>query len=318
MKVGIIGSGLVGATAAYALIMRGVGSEIVLVDLNRERSEAEADDLLHAVPFSNPYEIRAGDYSQLKGSQVVIVTAGANQKPGETRLQLLGRNAQILSQIVPEVLRYAPDTILLVASNPVDVLTHMAARSAREAGIAPGKVFGSGTILDTARFRALLGRAIGVDAQHVHAYVIGEHGDSEVLTWSLASVGGIPFDEFCQAQHLDICGEERQSIDQQVRRAAYKIIEGKGATYYGIGSALARIVDAILKNQRALLTVCTPVDEIEGVRDVTISLPHLVGGRGILSSFPLPLNDEERQQLRASAQVVRAALNQLDQAKAIQ
>jgi L-lactate dehydrogenase len=317
MKVGIIGSGMVGATAAYALIMRGVGSEIVLVDLNRERSEAEADDLLHAVPFSNPYEIRAGDYSQLKGSQVVIITAGANQKPGETRLQLLGRNATILSQIVPEVLRYAPDTILLVASNPVDVLTHMAARYARQAGLAPGKVFGSGTILDTARFRALLGRAIGVDAQHVHAYVIGEHGDSEVLTWSLVSVGGIPLDEFCAAQHLDICGEERQAIDQQVRRAAYKIIEGKGATYYGIGSALARIVDAILKNQRALLTVCTPVDEIEGVQDVTISLPHLVGGRGILSSFPLPLNDEERQQLRASAQVVRTALDQLDQERAI-
>ncbi|MGE5223654.1 MAG: L-lactate dehydrogenase [Omnitrophica WOR_2 bacterium] len=312
MKVGIIGSGLVGATAAYALVMRGIGREIILVDVNKERSTSEAEDILHAVPFSNPMQVYAGDYEDLAGSSIVIITAGANQKPGETRLQLLGRNAAILKQIIPGIIQHAPEAILLVASNPVDILTHLAWQFAKEAGIPSNHIFGSGTTLDTARFRALLGRHLGVDAQHIHGYVIGEHGDSEVLTWSLVSVGGIPLDEFCRRSNVDLCGSSRQEIDRQVRQAAYTIIQGKGATYYGIGSALARIVEAVLKDQRAILTICTPEADVAGVKDVTVSLPHLIGGQGILSIFPLPLDEQEENLLHNSAAIVRKALDEYE------
>jgi len=313
MKVSIVGAGMVGATAAYAMVMRGVGREIVLVDVNKERAQAEADDILHASPFANPYMVHAGDYPDVSGSQVVIITAGANQKPGESRLELLGRNEAIFRQILPNVLENAPGAILLITSNPVDVMTHLTARIAAEYNIPKNRVFGSGTTLDTARFRALLGRRLGIDAHHVHGYVVGEHGDSEVLTWSLVSIGGIPMEVFCEEQRIDLCGEEQEVIDKEVRNAAYTIISGKGSTYYGIGSALARIVEAILKDQRAVLTVCTPVAEVAGVKDVTVSLPQLIGGQGVISSFPLPLNDVEQAKLRNSAQIVRKAVEQLEQ-----
>ncbi|MBC8098941.1 MAG: L-lactate dehydrogenase, partial [Armatimonadetes bacterium] len=234
------------------------------------------------------------------------------QKPDETRLQLLGRNAAIFREIVPEILRSAPDAILVVATNPVDIMTHLTARFAAELGIASGRVVGSGTTLDTARFRALLGRHVGVDAHHIHGYVIGEHGDSEVLTWSLATVAGLPLDDFCQKRGIELNDEVRAKIDDGVRRAAYHIIGGKGATYYGIGSALARIVDVILHDQRAILTVCTPIADIAGVRDVTVALPHLVGGGGVMETFMPPLNDDEQGALHRSATLIRGLINDLD------
>jgi L-lactate dehydrogenase len=184
MKTGIVGSGFVGATAAYALVMRGVGRRLVLVDQNRARAESEADDILHAVPFANPLEVSAGDYEDLAGCGVVVVSAGVGQKPGETRLQLLERNAHVFKQVIPNILQHAPQAILLIATNPVDVMTHVAARYAAEFGVAASRVIGSGTTLDTARFRSLIGRKLNVDSQHIHAYVLGEHGDSEVLAWS--------------------------------------------------------------------------------------------------------------------------------------
>ena len=187
MKVGIVGCGMVGSTSAYALVMSGVGREIVLVDINHERAEAEANDLFHAVPFAHPLTVRAGDYPDLAAARVVVIAGGVSQKPGETRLHLLERNAEVFHQIVPSVLRHAPDAVLLVVSNPVDIMTHLAAHFAAQLGVPHSRVIGSGTTLDTARFRALLGRRFGIDPQHVHAYVIGEHGDSEVLTWSLAA-----------------------------------------------------------------------------------------------------------------------------------
>jgi L-lactate dehydrogenase len=314
MKIGIVGTGMVGATAAYALVMRGVGREIVLTDKNEKRAQAEADDLFHAVPFAHPLQVRAGGYADLASSQVVILSAGVGQRPGETRLQLLSRNAAIFRQVVPAVLEHAPEAVLVVATNPVDVMTHLAARYAAEIGVPPTRVLGSGTTLDTARFRVLLSRHLGVDARHIHAYVVGEHGDSEVLTWSLATVGGMPLAEFCRQNGIALTDSVRDEIEHRVRDAAYHIIEGKGATYYGIGSALARITDAILRDQRSILTVCTPVAEIGGVCDVTIALPHLVGGEGILASFPLPLSEEEADDLRASAQVVCDAIAELDSA----
>jgi L-lactate dehydrogenase len=311
MKTGVVGSGFVGATAAYALVMRGVGRRLVLVDMNHARAEAEADDILHAVPFANPLEVTAGDYADLVGSNVVIVSAGVGQRPGETRLQLLERNAQVFKQVIPNILDYAPDAILLIATNPVDIMTHIAARFAAEFGVPSRRVIGSGTTLDTARFRALVGRKLSVDSQHVHAYVLGEHGDSEVLAWSQVSVGGIPLQEFCTGREISICEEDHAEIDDNVRRAAYRIIEGKGATYYGIGSAIARIVEVILQDERSLLTVCTPMKDVEGIKDVTVSLPNLVGGEGIIQTFFPKLNEVETSALHASAQLVRSVIDEL-------
>lgn len=311
MKVGIVGSGFVGATAAYALVMQGVGREIVLVDKNRDRAVAEADDIRHAVPFAHPLEVRAGGYEDLSGSQVVVLCAGVGQKPGETRLQLLQRNAAVFREVVPGVLRHAADAVLVVATNPVDVMTHLAAQFAADCGVPAGRVLGSGTTLDTARFRSLLGAHCGVDPHHVHASVIGEHGDSEVLTWSLATIGGMPLNEFARQRGIEITEAVRQDIDVKVRRAAYTIIGGKGATYYGIGCALSRIVNVILHDQRSILTVCAPAAEVAGVADVTLALPRLVGGRGVLETFPPPLEARELEQLRHSAQVIRQALDGL-------
>lgn len=312
MKIGVIGSGFVGSTSAYAMIMRGVGREIVLVDRNRQRAQAEADDLLHAVPFAHPLSIRSGDYADLKGAGVVLITAGVSQKPGESRLELLERNAAVFRDVIPQVIQNAPRAVLVVATNPVDVMTHMAASFAAEHGVPPNRIIGTGTTLDTARFRALLGRAVGVDPHHVHGYVLGEHGDSEVLTWSLAAVGGIPLEDFCRMQGLSVCEEDRESISEQVRQAAYHIIEGKGATYYGVGSAVARIVEVILGDQRSILTVCTPVEDINGVRDVTVSLPHLVGGDGVLATLHPPLDEWESDALHKSASLIRNLLDQLE------
>jgi L-lactate dehydrogenase len=311
MKIGIVGSGVVGSTAAYAMVMRGVGREIVLVDKNLKRAQAEADDIFHAVPFANPLHVTAGEYSDLTGCHVVILAAGVAQKPGETRLELLSRNAAVFADVVPSVLRYAPDAVILVATNPVDIMTHLAAEFAAPLGVPPGRVMGSGTTLDTARFRALLGLHLGVDPQHVHAYVVGEHGDSEVLTWSIATVGGLSVEEFCARRNASCVSEDRSRIDEAVRRAAYRIIEGKGATYYGIGSALARIVEVILQDQRSILTVCSPAAEVAGIRNVTVSLPHLVGGEGILDTFPLSLNQEEQALLHRSASLVSEMIRSL-------
>jgi L-lactate dehydrogenase len=308
MKIGIVGCGMVGSASAFALVMSGVGREIVLVDLNKTRAEAEANDIHHAVPFAHPLSIRAGDYADLAGARVVVIAAGVAQKPGETRLQLLQRNAGVLSQVVPSILNYAHDSVLLVVSNPVDILTHLAAHFAEQQGGSSKRVFGSGTMLDTARFRTLVGRHFGVDAQHVHAYVIGEHGDSEVLTWSQASIAGMSLDEFSHVHGKPLTSKDRARIDEQVRRAAYHIIEGKGATYYGIGSAVARMVDVLLHDQRAILTVCSRIEGVAGVEGVTLSLPHLVGGGGPLATIPLPLNKSERAGLMASAELLRMAL----------
>jgi L-lactate dehydrogenase len=312
MKIGIIGCGFVGSTAAYAMVLRGVGREIILVDLNRARAEAEADDILHAAPFSNDIHIRAGDYSDLRNAQVVVVTAGVAQKPGETRLQLLERNYAVFHQIIPSVLNVVPEAVLVIATNPVDIMTHITAEIAAGYGIPKLRILGTGTTLDTARLRALLGVELGIDSSHIHAYVLGEHGDSEVVNWSAVNVGGIGLEEFCAQHHLDLCGDRRLEIDRMVRNAAYEIIQGKGATYYGIGAALARIVNVILRDQRSIMTVCTPLPEICGVKNVTISIPQLVGGAGIIDTFPPELNEEEEAALRRSAQVIHDAISSLD------
>jgi L-lactate dehydrogenase len=316
MKIGIVGSGRVGSTAAYALIMRGIGSQIVIVDMDEARARAEANDLLHAVPFAHPMRVMGGDYSDLAGARAVIIAAGVGRSPGQTRLDLLNRNAGIFKQVVPNILKYTPDAILVIATNPVDIMTHLAARYAQEVGAPPGRVVGSGTTLDTARFRAILAQCLDIDSRHVHGYVVGEHGDSEVLAWSLVTIGGIHVEEFCELRNIALDAEIQADIDQQVRFAGREIIAGKGATFYGIGSALANIVNTVVKDRQSILTVGTPVKEVVGVKDVTVSLPHLIGGQGILATFPLPLNQTEQEKLAASAQIVREAIDSFDSTQA--
>jgi L-lactate dehydrogenase len=318
MKVGVVGAGQVGSTAAYAMVMNGVGREIVMVDVSRERAQAQADDISHAIPFAHPLDIYAGDYKALAGSHAVVIAAGVNRQPDETRLQLLQRNSAIFRQVVPQVLEHASDAVLVIATNPVDVTTHLTARVAAEVGVPSTRIIGSGTTLDTARFRALLSDHLGVDPHHVHGYVVGEHGDSQVLTWSQVTIGGLHLSEYHEMRGIPLSEEIRTGIDRRVRFAGRSIIAGKGATYYGIGSALARIVDVILHDQRAIMTVCTPQGDVAGVKDVTVSLPHIVGGQGVIATLPVALSPEETSALRASAQTVAEAIASLDSQGGVQ
>lgn len=278
VKVGIVGAGQVGSATAFALIMRGVARKIVLIDANQQRAEAEAMDIAHATPFAYANKIKAGTYDDLRGCEVVIITAGANQKPGETRIDLLGRNVKIFESIIPQIVKVAPQTTLLIAANPVDIMTAVALKLS---GFPKEKVIGSGTILDTARFRTLLGYHLGISPKSVHANVLGEHGDSEVLIWSNGDGGTVQIEELARMTKRELTPEIKSQIDDCVRNAAYKIIEGKGATYYGIAGGLCRICQAITTNEYAILTVSTQHEEIEGIKDVCLSMPTVIGKRGV-------------------------------------
>jgi len=308
MKVGIIGCGFVGSSAAYAMTLQGGASEIVLVDLNPKLAQAQAEDILHATPFSNPARIMAGDYPELQNAKVVVLACGVGQRPGESRLELLDRNVKVFQTVTPKVLTYSPDAVLLVASNPVDVITEIVTRLS---GLPSSRVIGSGTILDTARFRALLGDYLGVASQSVHAYVLGEHGDSEVLIWSSAQVGGVPLPDFAKQIGKPLTPEVRSRIDDGVRRAAYRIIEGKGATYYGIGAGLSRIVSAIRDDERAVLTVSMRTTNVKGWEGASFSLPRVVGNAGALMTLRPVLTAEEMEAIQESARTLRDAVEKL-------
>ena len=308
MKVGIVGSGLVGSTAAYAMALAGSASEIVLTDLRPELARAQAEDILHATPFAKPVRLAAGDYPQLEGAAVVILACGVGQRPGETRLQLLKRNAAVFREVVPRVLESAPEAILLVASNPVDVITQIVTRIS---ALPSSRVIGSGTVLDTARFRALLGEYLEVAPVSVHAYVLGEHGDSEVLVWSSADVGGVPIRNFAGQIDRPFDDRVKSQIDEGVRRAAYRIIEGKGTTYYGIGAGLAKIVQAIRDDERRVLTVSSLTLEVEGVAEVTLSLPRVIGRVGVVTQLSPSLSGEEHEALARSAGLLKQAAMEL-------
>ncbi|WP_291430324.1 L-lactate dehydrogenase [Deinococcus sp.] len=303
MKVGIVGAGLVGATAAYALTLRGSCSEILLTDQDEARARAEAQDIAHASPVSHGARVSSGPVADLRGSAVVIVAAGANQKPGESRLDLLQKNAAIFRELIPQIVAAAPDAVVLIATNPVDVLTDLAVR------LAPGvAVMGSGTVLDSARFRHLIAGHAGVDGTNVHGYVLGEHGDSEVIAWSTVTVAGLPVADFMAARNHEWTPGIRAQIAADTRGAAAQIISGKRATYYGIGAALARITERVLGDRRAVLTVSAPTPEF----GVSLSLPRVVGRSGVLDTVLPALTDTERADLDASAAVLRASLASLD------
>ncbi|MEW6623330.1 MAG: L-lactate dehydrogenase [Bacillota bacterium] len=307
-KIGIVGTGMVGSSIAYALMISGLASQIVLNDLHMQKAEGEAMDLSHSASFIKPVKITAGDYREMAGSQVVIIAAGANQKPGETRLDLINKNVEVLLSILNPLAEYCADSIILLVSNPVDVLTYVTYKSG---AFANNKVIGSGTVLDSSRFRYLIGERCQVDPRSVHAYVLGEHGDSEVLTWTSASIGGMKLLDFCKCE--DNCDFSWQdAIDFKVRKAAYEIISRKGATYYAIGMAAKRIVEAILRNERSVLTISSLIDGQYGIKDVCLSLPAVVGQRGIEKILEPELSQDEIQQLQQSAQVLKKVTQQLN------
>ena len=307
-RVAVVGTGHVGTTFAYALLMSGLAAEIVLVDVDRERAEGEAMDLNHAVPFTRPTHVWAGDVSDCAGAVVTVFAAGVGQKPGETRLDLLRRNAAIVGDLTAAVAEANPDGILLIATNPVDVLTDVALE---RSGLPAARVIGSGTILDTARFRYLLGRHVGLDARSVHAYIVGEHGDSEVPVWSLANVAGMRLDAFCEAHGIEFGDEVRRSIFEQTRNAAYEIITRKGATYYAVAAGLLRIVEAILRDQQTVLSVSSRVSGYAGIHDVSLSLPTVIDRGGGARVLALDLDDAETDALRRSAELLRKARAEL-------
>lgn len=312
MKIGIVGAGFVGSSAAYAMVMRGVGSEIVLVDRNADLAGAQAQDILHATPFAYALKVRAGSWDDLEGAGIVVLAAGANQRPGETRLELLERNAAVFADIIPRVLAQAPEAVLLVASNPVDIMTQVSARIARDAhGLPATRVVGSGTILDTARFRALLAGHLGISPKSVHANVLGEHGDSEVLHWSGAEAGTLPVTAFADHVGRPLDEAEKARIDDAVRGAAGRIIRGKGATWFGIGGALARMAQMIAADERAITTCSILNDEVEGVGPVALSLPRILGAGGVLGTLVPQIDDGERTALARSAGILKEAADRL-------
>ena len=308
-RVSIVGAGNVGATYAYALLLSGLASEIVLIDANRPKAEGEAMDLNHAVPFAHPTRVWAGDYPDCAGSAITVLTAGAGQKPGETRLDLVKKNAAIWRQIIPEVVKQNPSGLLLLATNPVDVLTHLAVKLSE---LPPQQVIGSGTILDTARFRYLLSEHFGVDARSVHAYVIGEHGDSEVPVWSLANIAGMRLPEFCRAQGLACDQSTMDRIFARTRDAAYQIIERKGATFYAVAAGLMSITQAVLRDQRSVLSVSSLISDYYGLSDVCFSLPTVVSGSGVERVLRLELSQDEITKLKHSAELLRSTLQTID------
>src|SRR5437016_4451653 len=307
-RVAVVGVGNVGATFAYALLLSGLAAEIALIDVNRAKAEGEAMDLNHAVPFSHPTKIWAGDFPDCAQAAVVVMAAGANQKPGETRLDLIYKNATIWRQVIPEIVKHNRSTILLIATNPVDALTYAAWKLS---GLPSHQVIGSGTTLDTARFRYLLSQQFGVDASSVHAYIIGEHGDSEVPVWSLANIAGMRLPEFCRAQGLPYDPKVMDEIFAQTRDAAYRIIERKGATYYAVAAGLMRITQAILRNQSTVLSVSSLVEDYYGISDICFSLPTVVDRGGIEKVIRLELTPDELERLKHSAGILRKTASSL-------
>ncbi|MFP4662294.1 MAG: L-lactate dehydrogenase [Halanaerobiales bacterium] len=309
-KVVIIGAGLVGATSAYAIMNWGLASEIVLVDIDRDRAEGEAMDLNHGAAFVKPVRVRHGGYEECKDAKIVILAAGANQNPGETRLDLVKKNTRIFKSIIPEIMEYTDDAILLVVTNPVDILTYV---TMKISGLPWNRVLGSGTVLDTSRFRYLLSDHCNVNPRNIHAYILGEHGDHEVAAWSLTTVAGVPFEEYCI-----FCGKEcantqfKDNMSEQVKNAAYEIIDRKGATYYAVGLAVARIVESIFRDENSILTVSTTLEGQYGMDGLALSLPAIIGSRGIERVLSLNLSIDEEEKVKEAGNVLKDIIKDLD------
>jgi L-lactate dehydrogenase len=308
-RVAVVGTGNVGATCAYGLLMNAVANEVMLVDVNREKAQGEAMDLEHALPFMHPTKIRVGELRDCADCDVVVVTAGAGRKPGESRLDLAKKNSGMFREMIPQIAKANSTAVYVIASNPVDILTYI---MVRESGVPARQVIGSGTILDTARFRALLSQYFGVDPRSVHAYIIGEHGDSELPVWSMANIGGMRLSELCENRGTQYNQAALHNIFTQTRDAGAEVIKRKGATFYAIAAGLVNIVGSILRDQNTVLTVCSLLSDYYGITDVCLSMPAIVNRSGIQEILRLSLEPEEQAMLRKSAEVLKATIAALE------
>lgn len=304
-KVAMIGCGFVGSASAFCLMQSGLFSEMVLLDVNKDKAEGEALDIAHGVPLTRPMKIYAGDYDDIVDAAIIVITAGANQKPGETRLDLVKKNVAILKSIIPEIANRHCRGILLVVSNPVDILTYAALKIS---GFPKSRVIGSGTVLDTSRLKHLLGEHLGVDSRSVHAFIIGEHGDSEIAAFSSANVSGIPVHEFCELRGFYHHEKATKEFADKVKNSAYVIIEKKQATYYGIAMAVKRICEVILRDEKSILPISTLMEGAYGIRDVVLSMPAIVGKDGVELQVPIALSEEELKSLQESAALLKEVI----------
>lgn len=307
-KVVMIGCGFVGSASVFSLMQSGLFSEIVMIDADNEKAEGEAMDISHGIPFAKQMKIYAGDYSNVKDAGIVIITAGANQKPEETRLDLVHKNVAIFKQIIPAVMDAGFDGIMLVVANPVDILTYVAQKLS---GLPENQIIGSGTVLDTARLKYRLGEHLDVDSRSVHAFIIGEHGDSEIAAWSSANVSGIPLNDFCEMRGHYQHEKSTKEIAQAVKNSAYEIIERKRATYYGVAMAVKRICEVIVRDEGSILPVSTRMHGEYGIDDVVLSMPCIVGKDGIETKVPLQLSEEEQKKLLESANVLKEIMDSI-------
>lgn len=301
-KVAVIGCGFVGSSSAFALMQSGLFSEMVLIDADTKRAEGEAMDISHGISFARPMQIYAGNYDDITDAAIIVITAGANQKPDETRLDLIKKNAAIMKSIVGEIKKRDFGGILLIVSNPVDILTLIALK---ESGYPSNRVIGSGIVLDTGRFKYLLGEHLDVDSRSVHAFIIGEHGDSELAAWSNARIGGLKVNDFCELRGHFNHEQSMKKIFENVRNSAYEIIERKHATYYGIAMAVKRICEAIVRNEKSILPVSSLMTGEYGLNDVVLSIPAVVDETGVQKVIPIELNDEELTKLKDSANILK-------------
>ena len=301
-KAAIIGCGFVGSASAFCLMQSGLFSEIVLLDVDKDKAEGEAMDITHGTPFAGRMKIYAGDYDEIMDAAIIIITAGANQKEGETRLDLVNKNKKIFEGIIPQISNRNYEGILLIVANPVDILTYTALKLS---GFEENRVIGSGTVLDSARFRYLLGEHLNVDSRSVQAFIIGEHGDSEIAAWSSVNVSGIPVNDFCEMRgHYDH-EDAMKAIANDVKESAYQIIKKKRATYYGIASAIRRICEVIIRDEKSILPVSSMMHGEYGIEDVVLSMPAIVGKYGIETRVPIDLSEEEIEDLKRSAQTLK-------------
>lgn len=304
-KVAIVGCGFVGAASAFAIMQSGLFSEMVLIDRDENKAQGEALDISHGLPFAKPMQIYSGTYEDLSDAAIIIVTAGAGQKPGETRLDLVKKNIAIFRSIIPEIAKHNKDAILLIVANPVDILTYVAAKLS---GYPENRVFGSGTVLDSARLKYILGEHLGVDSRSVHAFIIGEHGDSEIAAWSSANVSGIPLNSFCEMRGHFNHQKAMEEIAEGVKNSAYEIIEKKNATYYGIAMSVKRICEAIIRDEKSIFPVSSIQHGNYGIYGIALSMPAIVGKDGVEALVPIKLNEKEQQDLLKSAETLKAVI----------
>ena len=308
-KAAMIGCGFVGSASAFALMQSGLFSELVLIDANHDKAEGEAMDIAHGLPFAGQMKIYAGDYDDIVDAAVIIVTAGAAQKPGETRLDLVNKNVNIFKSIIPEIAKRNYKGILLIVANPVDILTYTAVKLS---GLPENRVIGSGTVLDTARLKYALGEHLEVDSRSVHSFIIGEHGVSEIVAWSSTNVSGIPVNDFCELRGHFNHEEAMHRIADDVKNSAYDIIEKKGATYYGIAMSVKRICECIMRDEKSILPISSMMHGEYGISDICLSMPTVVGREGVETRVPIQLNEQEESALSASAEQLSKVAAQLD------